>query len=78
VIDSPHPADQPCPALPCHATLVMRRPRPPRLSSSVAAHKVPTGSGSRLGALSCSSQALATQIPNRLTERLCVGNLPPG
>ena len=35
-------------------------------------------SDSLLGAISRSSQALATQIPNRLAERLRVGNLPSG
>ena len=35
-------------------------------------------SGLLLGAVSPSSQLLATQIPNRLAERLRVGNLPSG
>ena len=35
-------------------------------------------SDSLLGAVSRSRQALATQIPNRLAERLRVGNLPSG
>jgi hypothetical protein len=35
-------------------------------------------SDSPLGAVSRSRQALATQIPNRLAERLRVGNLPSG
>ena len=39
---------------------------------------VRTGSDSLCGAVSRLSQALATQIPNRLAERLRVGNLPSG
>jgi hypothetical protein len=38
----------------------------------------PARSDSLFGAVSRSRQALATQIPDRLAERLRVGNLPSG
>src|SRR3954468_8602042 len=37
-----------------------------------------TETDSLLAATTCSSPVLTTQVPNRLAERLRVGNLPPG